>query len=257
MELSRRDIAVDGRSLCFLFLSILMCAYTAPFDTGKDRAGLALFFYWACICSLGYFVGEILARNFYRLVNPKFRPITYVVSLLVAAGVLVSATVGLFIVLMGPNHSGDPILWENIFKVFPIVLAIGVVRVELERKFAVRRLEAEEKQQAPEISDLVKRVSKSFGSDIIFARSNDHYTEIATSQTHHMELIRFRDAMTDFECLNGMQVHRSYWVAFPHISELKRNGQKMTLLLSNGEEVPVSKSYQKRVADKLSPSFKI
>ncbi|MBX3498214.1 MAG: LytTR family transcriptional regulator DNA-binding domain-containing protein [Alphaproteobacteria bacterium] len=49
-------------------------------------------------------------------------------------------------------------------------------------------------------------------------------------------LLRLRDAVAE------LQVHRSWWVAHGAVQAANRDGQKLTLILRNGLEVPVSKS---------------
>ena len=42
---------------------------------------------------------------------------------------------------------------------------------------------------------------------------------------------------------DGMQVHRSHWVAADFVSALNGADGKLSLLLADGTEVPVSRTY--------------
>ena len=64
-----------------------------------------------------------------------------------------------------------------------------------------------------------------------------------------MILMRFSDAMKETAPVNGLQVHRSHWVAREHVVTAKRAGDRATLTLTNGAEVPVSRSYLPAVRD--------
>ena len=60
-------------------------------------------------------------------------------------------------------------------------------------------------------------------------------------------LFRMKDAAQALKRENGLQVHRSYWVARPAIEEVRREGGKITLCLKNGIRVPVSDSFAPKV----------
>ena len=46
-----------------------------------------------------------------------------------------------------------------------------------------------------------------------------------------------------------MQVHRSWWVAKDGVSETRRDNGKLVLVLKNGTDVPVSRTYQAAAKD--------
>jgi len=60
-----------------------------------------------------------------------------------------------------------------------------------------------------------------------------------------MVLNRFSDVINDLTETNGLQVHRSHWVAMSAIEDVEQNGQSMQLRLVTGDSVPVSRSYRK------------
>jgi len=62
-----------------------------------------------------------------------------------------------------------------------------------------------------------------------------------------MVLLRLRDAIAEMDGVDGMQVHRSWWVARAVISSSKRDGRNYKLVLHNDMEIPVSRSYAGRL----------
>jgi len=56
--------------------------------------------------------------------------------------------------------------------------------------------------------------------------------------------MRFGDALNEVEGIEGARVHRSHWVARSAVRRLLREDGKMTLDLTNGTRVPVSRSYR-------------
>jgi DNA-binding LytR/AlgR family response regulator len=54
--------------------------------------------------------------------------------------------------------------------------------------------------------------------------------------------MRLSDAIAELDGVEGLQVHRSWWVARDAVDEVKRDGRNLRLRLSNGVEAPVSRN---------------
>ncbi|GAA0475530.1 LytTR family DNA-binding domain-containing protein [Parasphingorhabdus litoris] len=78
---------------------------------------------------------------------------------------------------------------------------------------------------------------------IIALGVEDHYVRVHGPERAEMLLMRLSDAIREMEPLEGMQVHRSWWVARDAIVTSKREGRNLRLSLSGGLEVPVSRAY--------------
>ena len=48
---------------------------------------------------------------------------------------------------------------------------------------------------------------------------------------------------------DGLQVHRSYWVARKAVTDFQKNGNALEILLKNGEIVPVSRSFKVKLKE--------
>ena len=95
-------------------------------------------------------------------------------------------------------------------------------------------------------SQFFKRLSPEVGRDIVYLRVSGHYVEVTTSGGSDVILMRLADAVDALGGL-GMQVHRSYWAAYPHMSRLVRREGRILLRLTDDREVPVSRPYLKAV----------
>lgn len=93
----------------------------------------------------------------------------------------------------------------------------------------------------------LKRLPVELGKDIISLQAQDHYVRVNTTKGSEMVLIRLSDAESELEGIEGTRVHRSWWLARAHIGELKRENDKLIAVLSNGQQVPVSRTYAKQV----------
>lgn len=78
---------------------------------------------------------------------------------------------------------------------------------------------------------------------------NDHYVVVLTERGRAHLLMRFSDAMAELEGVEGMQVHRSHWVARAAVIGSGRRNGKLFLVLVDGSEVPVSRGHQQEVID--------
>lgn len=88
----------------------------------------------------------------------------------------------------------------------------------------------------------LSRIPARIAGNLLCVKTEDHYLRIYTSGGEDLILMRLRDALGELEGLDGLQVHRSYWVARAAVAEVARDGRKTRLRLSNGLEVPVSES---------------
>lgn len=94
-------------------------------------------------------------------------------------------------------------------------------------------------------------------AQILAVASEDHYIRVYTDGGDCLILMRLADAICELDGLEGMRVHRSWWVARAGIAASAREGARITLTLTNGTTTPVSRTYAPAVreagwlADKL------
>lgn len=79
--------------------------------------------------------------------------------------------------------------------------------------------------------------------ELLCLEMQDHYLKVHTSSDSEMILCRMEDAARELEGL-GQRVHRSWWVASSARQAVKRDGQKLVVLLSNGLEIPIGRTYR-------------
>ena len=77
----------------------------------------------------------------------------------------------------------------------------------------------------------------------------DHYVEVTTTAGSSLLLMRLSDAMRETGDVEGLQVHRSHWVARAHVTAAKREGDKAILTLSDGRNLPASRSHIKALKE--------
>ena len=92
--------------------------------------------------------------------------------------------------------------------------------------------------------------AEAMNGDVVCVHVSGHYIDVVTTTGSVVLLMRLADAMTALGD-RGMQVHRSYWVAFRHMRRLVRRDHRMLLRLRDGQEVPVSRPYVRPVRDRI------
>lgn len=92
-----------------------------------------------------------------------------------------------------------------------------------------------------------ERLPAGFGPLLALA-GEDHYVRAYGVERNTLILIRLRDAIAELEGVEGMQVHRSWWVARGAIQGKQRDGRNLRLVLKDATNVPVSREGAKLLA---------
>ena len=86
----------------------------------------------------------------------------------------------------------------------------------------------------------------------LWIKSELHYLKVVTEHGSGLVLYNLMDAIKALPTDAGMQVHRSYWVAFDAIDRMQRQGRQGELILTSGERVPVSRQRYQQVTAAIS-----
>ena len=86
------------------------------------------------------------------------------------------------------------------------------------------------------------RLPPEAGRDVIYLKVSGHYITVVTTAGSGILLMRFADAVAELEGA-GMQVHRSFWVAYRHITAIEQREGRIVVCLTGGEVVSVSRTF--------------
>jgi hypothetical protein len=95
---------------------------------------------------------------------------------------------------------------------------------------------------APRAIRFLDRLPPELGSDLIALEMEDHYVRAHTALGSGLVLLRLSDALAELGAVEGMQVHRSWWVARHAVKDVARHGRNVRLVLDTGIEAPVSRA---------------
>jgi len=232
--------------LC-LFSIICILALSAPFGSNEIYNLIQRFFYWGAItlttCFIGFFVNITISTYFTRKTNKLM--FSRAVSA-ISTGIVVS----IWVYLINAYVIGIiPASWPN-FLFFALMCTIVTVAIST-LMFALydtiedleqRALQFNEKTSIAR-STFYHRLPRKLGTDIISLNAQDHYVEVTTTKGRELILIRLSDAISELEEIAGQQIHRSWWVTKKHIANTKRKNGRLNIVLSNENEIAVSRSY--------------
>ncbi len=247
-----RQVIID---LSVMTIVGLVLGLLGPFGSYQDPLALRLI-YWLGLCYAGYAcyrpVSYFVLKAGQRLDLPEWG--LWVLACLIAT-IPMSVIVWLIGFLSRPLRA--PSL-EEALGTYASVLLIGsgitVVFFLLERRGgaaapAPRQAEAPPQPPAagtPEIgaarTPFLDRLPAEIGTDLIALEMEDHYVRAHTALGSELVLMRMRDAVAELDGMNGIQVHRSWWIARNAVSDVKRDGRNVRLVLDNGIEAPVSRA---------------
>lgn len=90
---------------------------------------------------------------------------------------------------------------------------------------------------------LLSRLEPTKRGDLISLSVDGHYVELVTSTGSSKLLMRLGDAIDETNGVDGLQIHRSHWVSMAQIDQVFRQDKRFMLRLSDGRELPISRTY--------------
>ncbi len=252
LQVALRELQTLARSPRFwigMGAVIAILAVAAPFNTGDGLSFPGLIVYWSIIAVCTFFIAMPVSAATGAFLYQRGVPEVFT---WIAGGIVSAFPITAFVLSVNHGLFG---LWRNAntslleFHLYNTAIAVAVVTI-----YYLLSLDARSKQKLvlTETSPFFDRLPAALGTDIVTLQAQDHYLKVTTPIGSEMILMRLGDAEKELAGVAGLRVHRSWWAAKKHISELKRDGDRVFLEMSNGEEIPVSRSYTKRVRETLA-----
>ena len=257
MRFTQREFP-DVRSLVgqavALVVLVALFAFAGPFGTYDSIGHLGRLGYWSLAMGANWLVcGSVSMLTLHLTESISWR-----LRLVAIAGVAgVAAVPGTGVVFLAeqlfrPEYSGRAELGTIYISVALLMMVIGTSASALSlARFSMNSVPGGTLGKGDEGADraarFLDRLPARLGRDLVYLKMADHYVEAFTIQGSTLVLMRFSDAIAELEGANGLQVHRSYWIARRHVASAERKDGRTVLRLTGGHEVPVSRSYQSDV----------
>jgi hypothetical protein len=235
----------------------LFMAFLNPFGSVSEAAPGVAIGYWVSLIVYGGITGWVIALGLRKLA-PKLPIWVYILVLSAVMTLTVFPAVALeqAFVLDSPIEPGDfplfffYILMINLAVIGGIVLGFRAFG----RRSAVLDPEpagapAEPPAGGPAAAFAERLPIKLRAAEIYAVESEDHYLRVHTSAGQELILMRLADAVRELSSVEGMQTHRSWWVAKQGLADVVKGDGRLTLKLKSGAEAPVSRTYAKAVKE--------
>lgn len=169
------------------------------------------------------------------------------------AGLLLAAMpMSLLVWAVAPVRPAGPPTLGALLEVYGNVLIVGAV-VTLVYWFVSRGERKGARAAPPELAlplagdagstpAFLGRLPPHLGRELLALEMEDHYVRAHTIRGSALILLRMRDAVAELAGVDGMQVHRSWWVARAAVEKPVVEGRNVRLRLKSGLEAPVARN---------------
>ena len=213
-------------------------------------------FYWVANLWIGFIIIATAVRLSIRAALRLDVPVWFALGVGVAVGALpLGLVLAWFSAWFWPGNHGQiaPIsVWygETLAISEPCALAFYMFRTRVERAAELAAsTPSRAVPEAPPIpvtpaadADFIDRLPPRLGRDLLCLQMEDHYVRAHTDRGSDLILIPLKQAVAELAAIEGMQVHRSWWVAKAAVTAAVTNGRNIGLQLRNGVVVPVSRA---------------
>ncbi len=231
---------------------VIILAIAGPFGT-SDRLNLPeRLIYWACTgiatFSVGSFVSMAASLALFRAGTPEW------LSRLAGGMVAGLPVMGVVWIINRPVFGKIFNEWDDLAEMTVYCIAIaGSVSiiyylVSIDRRETVEAQHTVSTVQTPRF---LKRLPVHLGQNLISLTTQDHYVEAVTEKGSHLVLMRFSDALEEVAEIDGLQIHRSHWIAKNAVTGTARVDGRLFVELANETRLPVSRSYMAAVKEEL------
>jgi DNA-binding LytR/AlgR family response regulator len=207
--------------------------------------------YWTGLMAIGV-ISSLLVSP---LVFDRWMPRSHPALQIVVTALLISApvTIGLFVIASVGRGEMQSFGFVSMQYVYCIVISTLLTSAAwvLSRMAQMRAAPARVAAGAgATTSTFLDRLPVRMRAAEIYAvESEDHYLRVHTSAGQELILMRLADAVRELAALEGLQTHRSWWVARQGLADVVKGDGRLTLKLKSGAEAPVSRTYVKTVKD--------
>ncbi|WP_107497816.1 LytTR family DNA-binding domain-containing protein [Thalassobius sp. I31.1] len=240
-----------GAKAIVILSAIAVLTATGPFGTYQILDFTPRLLYWA-----GAVMGVGLIMNLMALFSLHLKIVQRSSWFMrVVAWVLIGAVPGSFLMLaLGVvflDHEGvfSYPFHRMYFKICVISTMICIVDLRGMAFWAGDKGNATPVDDAPsqaadknELRQFLNQLRHEVGDDVISISTQDHYLDVTTTQGSDLIHGKLSAAAEQLASLPGVRLHRSHWAAVGHIQRLKRKDSGHIVCLSDGRELPVSRS---------------
>jgi DNA-binding LytR/AlgR family response regulator len=234
----------NPRTLVGVLVVGLVLGFAGPFGTFEAIPLLQRLAYWLVIAGLTYAAGFFLSMYADAAWGHGRSFALRLVIMALPAGISATAIVVL-ISIVGFTASFS---LADLLVLFAECTAVSLAVVTLVL-FLIDRNEpasAAPVPTTPEVAGaapILDRVPLGQRGKLLALSVEDHYVYIVTGRGKTLVLMRLADAIRETGAVDGLQIHRSHWVARCAVVKAHRADGRVVLELTNGMRLPVSRGF--------------
>ena len=248
------------------FAAVLMTAL-GPFGTYDAMETPTRALYWFSVIGLIWLQSDLVSRFLERALTGRVPRPNLTIPAIAAIIVALPATAVVIVVTQLMMPGAQISLGQTLWQVFVVILVFSLAfnnlggatseaaaegeALEAERRMEEESLREEARHPIPDPPDATfrRRFPPGLNGRLLCLEMEDHYLRIHTDRGSDIILMRMSDAESALAGVEGLRVHRSWWVARDAVTDTRRDGARLLLRLENGLEVPVGKTYRAALRD--------
>ena len=229
-------------------IMLMLFAVVGPFGT-FDRLNLPQrFAYWSSTMFGSWAIAILTIAICFGVLHPWLKGM----AIVLVGCIIAPLPIALYLIWVVPLLLGEATimtLWESYLYALPISLTFGVI-TQFALEVGNSRPAEPDSGKEPKDNPLLARLPVNKRGQIQFLSMQDHYIKVTTDRGSELLLMRMSDAVDLLKDEDGLQIHRSHWVARAAVKGTKRINGQPHLLLGDDTELPVSRTYAKTVREK-------
>ena len=245
---------------------VVLFAVTGPYQTADEMNFPQRLGYWLVLHALTWTIAIVTLVVVGTVLMHHVR---WLLARTLIAGFISPIPIGIVVALMSTKVSIVELTPKDfaiaILTSLPLTLVFSVLtfmtmglkleEVEAEGDLGDTSSQAQDQAQRPqqpaqhtltekvETPPLLARLKPENRGPLQHIAVEDHYVHVTTIRGRELVLLRFSDAIKEVGATEGLQVHRSHWVAKSFVETLKRDNGKLVLVLKDQQVIPVSRTH--------------
>jgi len=233
----RTDLTKRPAIVGMLALGVIL-GISGPFGTIDAMSAGSRTLYWITVVVLTYGIGSFISTVIHALLGRQPVFLAMVLSTCVLGLSLTAVLTAINLVAFG--------MWYETWAEFLVQLG-QVTLISAVVETCTYLLRSDTKATAPETTPLLNRLALDKRGALIALGAEDHYVRVTTSKGEELVLMRLSDAVQEVGSTEGLQIHRSHWIALDQIKNVTRKGDRGQVTLSDQTTRPISRGYMSAV----------
>ncbi len=246
---------LQSRRLWLTFLAILaIFIVTGPFGTSETMSFADRLLYWTVIQAGAWTIALVFSITANTILAGSIETL---LARMMIGSLTAALPIGLLLTITNTVFSGKEMGFVSFLKSSLSALPLCAIFCLLSYLTAYRSLETaadvvsdangDADREVKSTAPLLERLPPQKRGELLRLSVQDHYTEVVTTRGRQLVLLRFADAMKEIGQTEGLQVHRSHWIADADVASLRKQAGRLHVVTRDGSEIPVSRSHNTAV----------